>query len=101
MLSIAPDSTGVSMCCVNMTLEIRKKNVFVLNPLKSTMLVSFSSVSPEERMDALMERVNALESRLNSEAAEKSRMAEEVEALREENVRLQGPDSREKKYFEI
>ena len=61
------------------------------------MLVSFSSVSPEERMDALMERVNALESRLNFEAVEKSRMAEEVEALREENVRLQGPNSREKK----
>ena len=59
-------------------------------------------------MDALLERVSALESRLNSEAAEKSRMAEEVitlinlifiisnyyllikvEALREENVRLQ------------
>lgn len=47
------------------------------------------SVSPEERMDALMDRVNALESRLNTEAVEKSRMAEEVEALREENVRLQ------------
>ena len=40
-------------------------------------------------MDALLERVSALESRLNSEAVEKSRMAEEVEALREENVRLQ------------
>ena len=38
-------------------------------------------MSPEERMDALLERVSALESRLNSEAAEKSRMAEEVITL--------------------
>ena len=59
------------------------------SPIHDNSMLFFSSVSPEERMDALLERVTALESRLNSEAAEKSRMAEEVEALREENVRLQ------------
>jgi len=37
----------------------------------------------------LLERLNQLESRLDSEAREKSSLAEEVNTLRQENLRLQ------------
>ena len=55
---------------------------------KSTVLLN-NTVSSTVDVDRLLERVNLLETRLNSEAAEKSQLASEVAALREENLRLQ------------
>lgn len=43
----------------------------------------------ETHVSELLEKVNLLETRLTSEAREKSHLAEEVAALREENQRLQ------------
>jgi len=43
----------------------------------------------DTNVNELMEKVNLLETRLTSEAREKSHLAEEVAALREENQRLQ------------
>ena len=40
-------------------------------------------------LSQLLQKVNLLETRLNSEAKEKTHLAEEVAALREENLRLQ------------
>ena len=43
----------------------------------------------EVKMGQLLEKVNQLETRLNSESAQKSHLEEEVNALREANLRLQ------------
>jgi signal-induced proliferation-associated 1 like protein 1 len=47
------------------------------------------SLSPDDRIDALLQKVNLLETRLNSESQQKENLAEEVETLRERNIRLQ------------
>ena len=58
-------------------------------PINGVDIDSAAKVLPKGDVSHLLEKVSLLETRLTSEAREKSTLADEVAALREENLRLQ------------